>query len=83
MPILLQDGSDHDEGEEAEGDEEEDEMEVDSSDESVSEEEKGTMLAFILMCQIFYLFYFYPSIYPSVHLSSTIFTLQHVHLNSI
>ncbi len=68
MPILLQDGSDHDEGEEAEGDEEEDEMEVDSSDESVSEEEKGTMLAFILMCQIFYLFYFlsiYLSICPS------------------
>lgn len=49
MPILLQDGSDHEEGEEAECDEEEDEMEVDSSDESVSEEEKGTMPAFILM----------------------------------
>uniref|UniRef100_A0A8C0YHP8 Kinesin family member 21A n=1 Tax=Cyprinus carpio carpio TaxID=630221 RepID=A0A8C0YHP8_CYPCA len=54
MPILLQDGSDHDEGEEAEGDEEEDEMEVDSSDESDSEEEKEDFQADLanITCEI-------------------------------
>ncbi|KAI2665280.1 Kinesin-like protein KIF21A [Labeo rohita] len=55
MPrILLQDVSDHDEGEEAEGDEEEDEMEVDSSDESEIEEEKEDFQADLanITCEI-------------------------------